>query len=647
MNQSPQQPQWPQQHNPQLPHPARQKHPQPAPKQGPGQTQSSPAFRRKRQFYLILPVMVLPALFLLFRSLGGGQDTTARNGKDSTAKGFNANLPGAHFSRKDKPLNKWQAYRKADADSARRRGYGQQDPYQSALSGAPPSAIPGTSPAFATPGTSPAAPSPTAPSPPVAVRPLPSEDPRADELLHKLDLLSHSIRSSGTAPHPLNPGMVPASDITMTPRLPRTLPMARTTDWQQRWQSLHSLDTGSAENDPQLERLNGMLDKIIRIQHGSPDNIEPGSATSTLAGSAPGAGSRPASSQDIVSPVAIPAVIQEDQVLFAGATVALRMTEPALIDGIRIPGDQLVYGSVAVSNDRMLINIHAIRSGMAIYTTALQVYDMDGLPGIHIPGDLSRDVAKESAGQGINSIGLTTLEPSIGAQAATAGIQAAKALLTRRVKLIRISVHAGYQVLLRNTNRTGSPGWLQPACGLTTQPQHTQAIPAANTWRPVDSPFASRSTPPVSAAAGDLTSRQPLPPFLHRSVSEGRMQLTLQGIYLEDQMRYQPQHKTLLFSFRISNRSPIDYVPAYSRWFIRDRRRIVRTAIQEIPISPVVNTVPETVPGDSCRSFLVAFEPFALPCDKELVWQLSEANGARLLTMTFEPGAIIQAKKIF
>ncbi len=46
---------------------------------------------------------------------------------------------------------------------------------------------------------------------------------------------------------------------------------------------------------------------------------------------------------------------------------------------------------------------------------------------------------------------LATLDPSIGAQAAGAGIQAAKTLLSRKVKLVKVTVKAGYKVLLKDS----------------------------------------------------------------------------------------------------------------------------------------------------------------------------------------------------
>ena len=80
----------------------------------------------------------------------------------------------------------------------------------------------------------------------------------------------------------------------------------------------------------------------------------------------------------------------------------------------------------------------------------LSVYDMDGLVGIYIPGAINRDVATASDGRPMQTSGLTPLDDSWGAQAAGAGIEAAKSLLSKKVKLVKVVVKAGYKVLLRD-----------------------------------------------------------------------------------------------------------------------------------------------------------------------------------------------------
>lgn len=80
----------------------------------------------------------------------------------------------------------------------------------------------------------------------------------------------------------------------------------------------------------------------------------------------------------------------------------------------------------------------------------LSIVDMDGIEGVYVPGAITRDVAKGSADRAVQGIGFTTLDPSLGAQAANAGIEAAKTLLSKKAKLVKVTVKAGYQVLLRD-----------------------------------------------------------------------------------------------------------------------------------------------------------------------------------------------------
>ena len=75
---------------------------------------------------------------------------------------------------------------------------------------------------------------------------------------------------------------------------------------------------------------------------------------------------------------------------------------------------------------------------------------MDGMAGICIPGAITRDVAKESADRSMQEVSFSTMDPSIGAQAASAGITAAKTLFSKKVKLIKVTLKAGYHVLLRD-----------------------------------------------------------------------------------------------------------------------------------------------------------------------------------------------------
>ncbi len=116
-----------------------------------------------------------------------------------------------------------------------------------------------------------------------------------------------------------------------------------------------------------------------------------------------------------------------------------------------ISKNQFIYGITSLNGERLKIQFSSVRSGQNILPVSLEAYDLDGLAGIYIPGSINRDVAKQSTDQAIGSMNLATLDPSIGAQAAGAGIQAAKTLLSKKVKLVKVTVKAGYRLLLKDS----------------------------------------------------------------------------------------------------------------------------------------------------------------------------------------------------
>jgi hypothetical protein len=494
------------------------------------------SFQPKQKFLLIAPIIVLPFLFLMFYALGGGRGQS--NNPSANPMGLNTHLPVPLLNSRLELLNKLKLYAEADMDSARKKESAQRDPY-------------------------------IGKRPPV-FNPTPVKtDPKADQLLHQLTQLQQSMRQ----PPPPPPAPTPPPTFRMPPR-PTT-----------------------PDNDPQLDRVNTMLDKVLRIQHPA-ENKAPQPVTDNATELVPA---------DSASN-AIAAVIPIDQTLVTGGTIALRLSEDARLRDILIPTGQLIYGTVTISNDRMMIHIRSLRNDRSIYATDLQAYDLDGLPGIHIPGMISRDVAKQSADAGVNGINLSSYDPSIGAQAANAGIQAAKTLFGRKVRLVRVSVRAGYQVLLRSD---------RPA---SHQPTENR--------RDVHSTIGKVYQPPGFVPGGS---------FLLRSKSEG-VALDLQQISLQDSL--------LWIALRWTNHSPIAFVPDYCRWLIRDRHSFTRTAQQEMPVTPMYAPTLPTVTGDSTVNQWIGFRPFALQKDKELVLEVGEKGGGRTLTLEIDHRKILHAKWI-
>ena len=146
---------------------------------------------------------------------------------------------------------------------------------------------------------------------------------------------------------------------------------------------------------------------------------------------------------------AIEAVVNENQVLMNGAVIKLRLTGNAFIKNIKIPAGNFVYGVISLEGERMKVAIHSIRCENSIYPVKMQVYDMDGLEGIYVPGALTRDVARQSADNSLQTMQLGSLDPSLAGQATAAGINAAKHLFSKGMKAVKVMVKAGYKVLLK------------------------------------------------------------------------------------------------------------------------------------------------------------------------------------------------------
>jgi conjugative transposon TraM protein len=147
---------------------------------------------------------------------------------------------------------------------------------------------------------------------------------------------------------------------------------------------------------------------------------------------------------------AVSAVIAETQTVVNGATVKMELDQEIYINGQVIPKGTFVVGTASLKGERLTIEIQSIRHGNSLFPVELAVYDLDGLSGIFIPGAINRDVAKASADRSMQTLGVTTLSDSWSAQAAGAGIEAAKGLFSKKVKLVKVTLKKGYRILLKN-----------------------------------------------------------------------------------------------------------------------------------------------------------------------------------------------------
>ena len=149
---------------------------------------------------------------------------------------------------------------------------------------------------------------------------------------------------------------------------------------------------------------------------------------------------------------AIEAFVYETQTLVSGSIIKIRLAEDVMVEGSIVPGGSFVFGTVSLDGERLHIDIPSIRNNNSVYPVKMAAYDLDGMEGIHIPGSITRDAARQSADNSLQQIQMGSFDPSIKAQATTAGINAAKTLLAKKARLVKVTVKAGYKILLKGDN---------------------------------------------------------------------------------------------------------------------------------------------------------------------------------------------------
>lgn len=96
----------------------------------------------------------------------------------------------------------------------------------------------------------------------------------------------------------------------------------------------------------------------------------------------------------------------------------------------------------------------------------------------------------------------------------------------------------------------------------------------------------------------------------------------LNGIFIRDAVMY--------YRIKVTNNSKINYELDQFRFFIRDTKKVKRTASQEIEITPIytLNNVSK-IEGEAENTFVFALPKFTIPEKKYLAIQLMEKNGGR------------------
>lgn len=108
------------------------------------------------------------------------------------------------------------------------------------------------------------------------------------------------------------------------------------------------------------------------------------------------------------------------------------------------------------------------------------------------------------------------------------------------------------------------------------------------------------------------------------------------GTYIKDDVLY--------YQLRLINNSPVDYDIEVLRFFIRDKKKSKRTAVQENELKPLqISGNTKQVKAFSRTVAVIALDKFTIPDKKFMGIQIMEKNGGRHLSMKMGNKDVLKA----
>ena len=387
---------------------------------------------KQRKMLMVLPVLIIPFLTLGFYALGGGSTKTVSN---ESTDGLNVQLPDPNL-KNENLMDKLSFYEKARKDSLKMAEWMRSDPYYNADENGEY-------------GFEKKQLNPTAAlryKPHLKISPYEKQSNPEEKILQQLTLLEKQINDP-VLPDEYLPAVAPVPE-SLSQEVNRLEAM------------MEMMQKGSIE-DPEIKKLETTLEKILDIQHTGriKERMKNEFANETTKVFAVSEFATEdtitegfygmSDEEQVEGQQSIAAVVHDNQTLVNGAVIKLRLQQDIYINGSLIPRGQFLFGLVSLNGERLEIEIESIRNKQQLLPVRLKVFDMDGIEGIYIPGAITRDVAKQSTDHSLQLVELSGMDQSLKTQAASAGLNTAKNLLSKKIKLVKVSVKAGYKVLLK------------------------------------------------------------------------------------------------------------------------------------------------------------------------------------------------------
>ncbi|WP_297337918.1 conjugative transposon protein TraM [Algoriphagus sp.] len=436
--------------------------------------QTQLAERRKGVFLLCLPVLIVPLVFLLGST--GGEIPVL----EEIPKGLNQELPQVLI--KEKRTSKPEAYtleekwkkespdlelpaflQQSLVDQQPKEGNPKEEQKESLIGLSFSSSSPQTG--FSTHSS---------PALDQSKEILDPEKAMADQLKELEKLLNSEPKDLMTAE---------SSADSFSQKLSAELLQAR-----KEWENPMGELQGGSGPDPELEQLEGLLDKLVFLQQGA-DQVESTEEFSRLNGIKPVAistNSEKESSAGVAKrsfsiqeeggngffgfvnqeepqefpnsfPSTIKAHVAESQQILPGEAVELILDQDLILEELQIPAGTLLHAGSSMSGARLQLRVSGIVWKDQLIPVDLKAYGLDGLPGVEIADQKGASQWLNQSVQGAQGMRFNTLGMDWQSQLATTGVDASRSLIRSKSRPKKLQVKGGHPVLLIDFSQAKTP----------------------------------------------------------------------------------------------------------------------------------------------------------------------------------------------
>ena len=137
------------------------------------------------------------------------------------------------------------------------------------------------------------------------------------------------------------------------------------------------------------------------------------------------------------------AIVHNDQKLFNGSSIVLRLTEDLRLENATVPKHTFVTGIVSLGSQRATVTVQGVSYNDKAYNVSLKAFDArDGVEGLYIPGGTSQDASKDVLNDVVSTATRAINVPILQRSATNIG--------QRKVNEQSVNFTNGYEVILKN-----------------------------------------------------------------------------------------------------------------------------------------------------------------------------------------------------